>query len=161
MIISYSFNAPKATFENAGTLKGDTYKLVAPTHIVQVDGSGQPAKDRGYFFDKTKVSYIKLPKIALNHTFSIHFWVLVKSVAEAGKVHTIFCKDRGFPAGKTTLAENNFLRIGIDENSKLSVVVAAYEDPATLVTKTSTGLVNSTAWKYVVTSFEYADGLDT
>ena len=65
----------------------------------------------------------------------------------SGKENTVFSKDRGYATGTT--ADNNFLRIGINDADKVSVTLAQYK-PTTEDTKTSTGTVVAGTWKYVV-----------
>ena len=85
MIISYDFNVPSSTFANSGS--GGT--LSATSTIV--NASGNPAKNRGVYFEGTDDGYLSIPAFTLNHTMSLHAWILLKTI---GTRKTIFSKDR-------------------------------------------------------------------
>jgi hypothetical protein len=162
MIISYNFNVPKTAFANAGSA-GTAFDLAPTTHVVTdtivATASGIPSKDRGLWFDKdpAKVGCIKLPKVTLHATFSIHFWVFVKTIAaDEHNLNTIFSKDRGYGAGAEN--ENNFMMIAIDHTNKVVLKIADYHNAANFNTFTSAGDVAAGGWKYVVVSVEMKEG---
>jgi hypothetical protein len=160
MILSYNFNIPKKDFMNNGSAGAD-FNLTSADHVMSDTTSAMPAKDRGLWFDRTLAGFVKLPNFTLHATFSIHFWVLIKSKAPASdKLNTIFSKDRGYASGAET--ENNFLLIAIDDSEKIVLQIAGYQAPYTVSTCQSTALVKDDAgWKYVVVSATMKEGKRT
>lgn len=114
-ILSYSFNVPMNTYTNAGTATG--FDLTS-----NIDGtSGYPSIHRGIHFDSAKDGYLALPSLMLNHTFSVHSWILVKALPAAGKTQTLFSIDRN--DFSTTTSAKHFI-ILLDENGKIQVFLS-------------------------------------
>ena len=144
LALSYSFNHPRNAFTNAGSASGFdvTSVVVAP--------AGNPAKNRGIYFDGTNDGHIPINGLLLSHTFSFHSWVLIKSLtAEI----TMFSKDRN---DFTPATDRQQLRLSVDGSAtqKMTAQLSQDIDPSNYPTKQSTGTLTTGAWNYLVYSFE-------
>jgi hypothetical protein len=80
-----------------------------------VDGpSGRSAKNRGLNFSGSDNGYVEIPGLLLNHSFSIHAWVHIKTAGDL----TLFSKDRNDfdPA-----SDKYQLELTIDSNGNMKV----------------------------------------
>ena len=112
LALSVNFNIPNDTFTNSGSSSGTLASLT--TTIDSGSGAGHPAKYRGLYFDGANNGYIELPDFRLNHSFSVHSWVLVKVLGDL----TVYSRDRDdFSNG--TSHQHLRLSIGGTSNNKL------------------------------------------
>lgn len=143
-ILSYNFNVPKNVYTNAGT--ANTGFTLTST----IDGlSGYPAIHRGIHFDNSKDAYLEVPSFVLNHTFSVHSWILVKTLPAAGKVYTLFSVDRNVFTSATSAQH-----FTIDLNETGNILVSLYKDTdsTSVGSHTSTTTVPVDNWRYVLVS---------
>jgi hypothetical protein len=115
-ILSYDFNIPSETFANVG--EGGAITATATI----VSAAGNPAKNRGIYFDGASDGFVRLGEFTLHHTFAVHAWVLAKSVAAE---MTVLSKDRAFPSAGV----RNFLDLVVATKkieARLSTDIAPY-----------------------------------
>ena len=121
LIISYDFNYPLTQFANQGSA-GAAFDAVTV-----LDGvSGQPAKDRGLYFDSVGNGYVPIDNLYLSHTFSIHSWILTEVHTDS---MTLFWQDRdaGFDTGLYRA-----LKVGFESNLEVRSHLALDADPLNL-----------------------------
>ena len=90
----------------------------ASTSSADITGSGgQPAIYRGYYINASD-AHIPI-SLVLNHTWSIHAWILIMTAATSGEANTVFSKDKYSYTG--TKNNENLLRLGVNETRNLRV----------------------------------------
>jgi hypothetical protein len=106
MALSYAFNVPALTFANsghAGTLD-ITSTVDAP--------AGNPAKNRGLYFNGSNDGFVEIPGLLLSHTFSVHAWVKIATLGDL----TLLSKDR---ADFDPATDAQHLRLSINASGEL------------------------------------------
>ena len=147
MILNYNFNVPATTFANSGAT-GSTHDLTT----VVIAPSGQPAKNRGIYFDGTNDGYLSVPDLLLGHSFSVHSWVL----PYLGTDLTLFSKDRD---DFNPVTDQHHLRLSINTGGNLVAELAQDIDPSNYASASSSTTLTAD-WTYLVYSFEMIDGKD-
>jgi hypothetical protein len=90
----FDFHKPAATWTNSSAItSASTFK--AEAKLQKTSGAGHPAYKRGVYFagDTDNESHVEVTRHILNHSFSVHSWVLAKSLSAN---ITLYYKDRGF-----------------------------------------------------------------
>jgi hypothetical protein len=75
-VVSLNFNVPADVFVNQVTEITDT-PITADSEWDSSE-SGYPAKNRGLWFNGTGSAYVLINGFVLNHSFTIHTWILLK-----------------------------------------------------------------------------------
>jgi hypothetical protein len=121
-----------------------------------VNPAGHPAKDRGLYFDGTSDGFIPITDLALSHTFSIHFWALLKA---NNKAMTLLSIDRNdFTEGTDTKTS---LDLGVTAGNLLDGRMAKFVDPTAVSAVAGGSTLNTGSWNYIIYSFATTDGKDT
>ena len=84
LILSYEFNVPVIFYANVAP--------AADTLVITATG-GNPAFHRGYYIFDTDAR-IPIQTLKLNHSWSIHAWIMIWTLQGGSDVNTVFSKDR-------------------------------------------------------------------
>ena len=101
-ILYYEFNIPLTTYSSLGQIT-DGYDLTATGAV--------PAIYRGIYIWENNAVITMETQVNLNHSWSIHTWIMLMKTPEAGDFFTIFSKDKYGTSGN---ASDKFIRCGID-----------------------------------------------
>ena len=146
-ILDYNFNIPNIVFESTGAKTGSTYQITATV----VAPAGNPAKNRGLYFDGSSDGYVQIGELLLGHSFSVHSWVF----PTLGASITLLSKDRN--DFDPTTAQNH-LRLSVESTGFLFAELAQDIDPSNYLNVQSDTQIVTETWKYVVFSFEMVNG---
>ena len=142
LILSYKLDIPKSEWLNL--VSGSVVWSLTST-----GSTGAPAIHRGYYVPDTSAQITLSESLILNHTFSVHAWIMLSTVGD----NTVFSKDKYDYSGADKVSDN-LLWCGIDGSGYMSVRYA--KDKSTNVKEQL--LDNSPAvtnvWSYLVFSFE-------
>ena len=142
LILSYKLDIPKSNWTNLAA--GSVVNSLTATGT-----SGAPAMHRGYYVPDTSAQITLSGSLILNHTFSVHAWVMLSTVSD----NSVFSKDKYDYTGSDKVSDD-LLWCGIDSSGYLSVRYA--KDKSTNVreqTLDNSPLVTN-VWSYLVFSFE-------
>jgi hypothetical protein len=148
LAVSYAFNIPSTTFANTGS--GGSGLDVTATVAAP---AGNPAKNRGVYFDGSSHGFVEIGGLLLAHTFAFHSWVFVKETPYATDL-TLFSKDRDDFVPATDRFQLRLSVDGKDNAGKMKAGLAQDIDASNYVEHVSSEAVPNTAWVYLVYSFE-------
>jgi hypothetical protein len=147
MIIDLSFNAPASTFTSTNSLNGGF--AVTPT---LAGSTGHPAKNRGLNFDGSSDGFALISSLFLNHSFSVHSWILL---AANDANMNLFSKDRNDDVGM------NLVQCRVNSSGQIEGKIASDTSPFAFGNANGATTLNTYEWYYLVWSFEMIDGSDT
>ena len=145
LVLSYFFNVPVTTYANVAAA-ADALDITAT--------GGNPAIHRGYAI-LNNAANIPIPTLKLNHSWSIHSWIMIWTLHGGSDVNTVFSKDRRSytPTPPEYKNSENLLRCGVDATGYLTVEWARDKGHEFKKIQLDT-TIPELAWRYVVYSFE-------
>jgi hypothetical protein len=145
LILGYNFNVPLTTYPNTGSAGTSGWELTGTLSGT----AGYPARERGVHYNGSGNGFIAVPTLIKAPTFSIHVWIMPKSLSEERTIFStdrdVFTTDESFQQFALTLAKDGNLQVYLAKDIDSRDYVSVKNDGTIIV-------VN--VWKYVVASVE-------